>query len=74
MGDKLIVKYDNERYRVICSNGSITHITHQFQTVDYVPGTLPGDEVINGISQLVEEYYLHNQINTEGRETIDLGK
>lgn len=74
MEHKLIVKYCGEPYRVIYENGSVTHIEPQYQTVDYIPGTKPGEEVMNGISQLVYEFYLNNIREIEGSETMELAK
>lgn len=71
---KLIVRYFKEPYRVICENGSITHIEPQFQTINYVPGTKPGEEVMNGICQLVDAFYSKNFQNDKVGETMELAK
>lgn len=75
MRHKLIVRYANEPYRVFCENGSVVHIEPQFQTVDYIPGTKPGEGVIDGICQLVDEFYSNNnpnQIKLERKVKMEL--
>lgn len=69
---KLIVKYFGEPYRVICENGTVTHIEPQYKTMSYIPGAKPREDICQGIGQLVDAFYLNNSQNIEGSEIMEL--